>query len=61
MFTARTPAVGPEQLDFAAIGIDRPRHAAFLLTERPVAIRANFIHRVGLVLHGLLHEQLLEL
>ena len=60
MFTVRTPAMGPEQLDLAAIGINGPRHAALLLRERPMAIRTKFIDRIGLVLHGLLHEQLLE-
>jgi hypothetical protein len=53
--------VSAEQPDFAAIGIDPPRHAALLVREAPVAIGANFIHRIGLLLHGLLHEQLLEL
>src|ERR1019366_9348002 len=51
------PAMGAEQFDFAAIGINPPGHATLLVAQRPQAIGALFIGLVGLGLHGFLHEQ----
>ena len=55
------PAMGAEQFDFAAIGINPPGHATLLVAQRPQAIGALFIGLVGLGLHGFLHEQPLQL
>jgi hypothetical protein len=49
------------QPDFAAIGVDPAGHAPFLVAERPMAVRTDLIHRIGLVLHGSLNQQALQL
>ena len=60
MLAVRAPTMGAAQLDFAAIGVDPPEHAALFLAQASVAVRTFFVHRVGLVLHGFLDEQALQ-
>src|SRR6266446_4019964 len=60
MLAVRAPAMGAEQLDFAAIGVDPPGHAALFVAQALVAVRTLFIHGVSLVLQGLLDEQALQ-
>ena len=60
MLAVGAPAMGAQQLDFAAIGVDRAGHAALFVAEVMMTVRTFFIHRVSLVLHGLLDEQALQ-
>ena len=48
------------QFHFAAAGIDRSFHPAFLVAQGALAIRAFLLHRVGLLLPGFLHQQPLQ-
>lgn len=48
------------QFHFTAVGVDLSFHAAFFVAEGMLAIRTFLIHRVGLGLHGLLHQQPLQ-
>ena len=54
------PAMSARQLDLAAVGLDPSEHPPLFIAQGPAAVRTLFLHRVGLVLHGLLDQQTLQ-
>jgi hypothetical protein len=48
--------MGAQESDLAAIGVNVSGDPAFLVAQRALAVGALFIHRIGLGLHGFLHE-----